>query len=196
MLRRALDTRRLVVLDGNPDPDSYGSAMARAVVDEAEGRGTEVRFHQIGHMDFDPVLARGYKQRQELEPDLQKALDDIFWADAFIIVYPLWWGSAPAKLKGFFDRVFLPGVAFRYVEGKPLPEKLLQGRKARVLLTSDTPGWFYRIAYSSAWSRILRRQILGFVGFSDLTIRMVSPIRGSTDDDRARGHKVARSMLD
>ena len=196
MFRKSLDAQRLLVFDGNPDPQSYGSALASEAVADAKRRGIEVRHLQIGHMDFDPVLARGYKERQELEPDLKAALDDLLWADSLLLVHPMWWGSAPAKLKGFFDRVFLPGIAFRYVEGKPLPEKLFAGRRARVLITSDTPGWYYRIAYGSAWTLMLRRQILGFVGFRDLTVRMVSPIRNSSDAERTRGLAVARSMLD
>lgn len=95
------------------------------------------------------------------------------------LVHPLWWGGPPAKLKGLFDRALLPGFAFAYVEGKPLPDKRLAGRTARVLVTTDTPVWLLWLVYRNAWLGALRRQILDFTGLKVTMIKAVGPIRGA-----------------
>jgi putative NADPH-quinone reductase len=78
---------------------------------------------------------------------LINAQNDITWAEHLTLVYPIWWGGIPALLKGFFDRVFLPGFAFKYRKGSPFPDKLLKGRTAHLLVTMDTPPWYYRWVY-------------------------------------------------
>lgn len=90
------------------------------------------------------VLHDGYNQVQLLEPDLVQAQADITWAEHLAFVYPIWWGGIPALMKGFFDRIFLPGFAFKYREGKAFPDKLLKGKTAHLLVTMDTPPWYYK----------------------------------------------------
>src|SRR5256885_16433644 len=72
-----------------------------------------------------------YRQDQPLEPDLQRAQADILWASHLAWAYPTWWGGLPALLKGFIDRIFLPGFAFKYRKGSVLWDRLLAGRTAR-----------------------------------------------------------------
>jgi putative NADPH-quinone reductase len=115
----------------------------------------------------------------EWEPDLQALSEDIIWCDRLVIVHPLWWGSAPARLKGLLDRLLMPGFAFRYIEGRPLPKPLLAGRKARVVITSDTPTFFLKWFYGNGWVKVLRRQILAFCGFKDLKVMYCGPVRGA-----------------
>ena len=98
-------------------------------------------------------------------------LEDIEWSDHVVLTTPMWWGGLPAKLKGLFDRAFQPGRVFDTENtraGMPLP--LLTGRTARLILTSDTPSWFLRIAYRNAIFHQLRGQIFGFVGIKPLRI--------------------------
>ena len=94
-----------------------------------------------------------------------------------MMVTPMWWGGLPAKLKGLFDRALLPGRAFdtrsKNLIGMPLP--LLGGRSARVVITSDTPGWFMRLAYKNAMVWQLRRQILEFVGLKPTRLTLLGP---------------------
>ncbi|MDD9908162.1 MAG: NAD(P)H-dependent oxidoreductase [Ahrensia sp.] len=79
---------------------------------------------------------------------------------------PMWWGGLPAKLKGLIDRTFLPGKTFdtrnKTAIGFPMP--MLKGRTARLIVTSDTPGWLMSFCYGNALFRQIRYQIMGFVG--------------------------------
>ena len=93
-------------------------------------------------------------------------MTDIEWSQHMVLTTPMWWGGLPAKLKGLFDRAFIPGRAFstRETNWIGFPAPMLEGRTGRVIMTSDTPGWFMRWIYHSAMVRQLRDQILGFVG--------------------------------
>lgn len=187
---------RVVVLEGHPDTGSYCGALAAQVVEAAKAKGAEVRLLRLSDMEFGPDLRHGYRQRTPLEPVLEEFQADILWCDMLVLIHPLWWGSAPAKLKGLFDRAFLPGFAFQYVPGKALPRKLLKGRNARIIVTSDTPSWALRWIYGNGWLKVLRRQILAFVGFGDLSARFIGPIRGGSQKTFERGLKTARAILD
>lgn len=123
-----------LVIDGHPNPDSLSAAMARGY---AEGHGN-ARLIALRDLDFDPHMRFGYRQRMMIEPDLQDARDAIHLAKRIVIVSPMWWGSVPALLKGFFDRALLPQDEYVYPH-KSLPKGLLRGRSGRFLLLADTP---------------------------------------------------------
>jgi len=178
---------RILILDGHPAHDSFCGALAGEYAEKARAKGHDVRLRYLSAMEFDPDfgVAR-FKDARPLEPDLQALWDDIVWCEHFVLAHPLWWGGLPAKLKGVFDRVLLPGKAFQYVSGKPLPEKLLKGRTSEVLVTSDTPGWYFRWVYGAGIRRQTEKQILGFCGLKPKGYHMFSPIRGSSDGSRAK----------
>lgn len=171
---------RVFVLDGHPDAESLCGSLAGIAAETAEARGATVKILHLSAMSFDPNLAGGYKTRQAHEPDLMAFLDALRWCDTLILVHPMWWGAAPAKLKGLIDRTFLPGIAFAYEGDGHFPKKLFEGRTARVLITTDTPRWYLWLGYRNGWLNVLRRQILDFVGLKVTHMKTVGPIRGAT----------------
>lgn len=171
---------RILILDGHPGTGSLCGALADAAGEAASARGAQVKQLRLSDMHFDPNLAGGYQSRQELEPDLQAFLDAVRWCEMLILVHPMWWGSAPAKLKGLIDRTFLPGIAFSYEGNGHFPKKLFEGRTARVMITTDTPAWYLILGYRDGWRNVLRRQILDFVGLKVTHMKTVGPIRSAT----------------
>ena len=141
---------------------------------------------RIGDLDFDPILHQGYKQIQALEPDLLQAQVNITWAQHLVFVYPTWWGAMPALLKGFIDRVFLPGFAFRYRDNSPFWDRLLTGRSAHLLVTMDTPPWYYRWVFRMPGHNQMRRTILEFSGIKPVRVTSFGPVRPSTPQQRAK----------
>lgn len=176
--------KRILVILGHPASNSFCGALAERYAQSAVRAGHEVRQLFLGAMDFDPVLREGYQQVQPLEADLRSAQADIVWAEHLTLVYPIWWGGIPALLKGFFDRVFLPGFAFKYREGKAFPDKLLHGRSAHLLVTMDTPPWYYRWVYRMPGLHQVRKTTLAFCGIEPQRTLTFGPILGSSADQR------------
>lgn len=125
-----------LIIDGHPDARSLTAELARRY---AAAHG-DARILALRDLDFDPSLRFGYRQRMELEPDLVAAKRAMAEAATVVVFTPLWWGSVPALLKGFFDRALLPQQEYRYSKFG-LVEGLLPARNGRLFLLGDTP-WF------------------------------------------------------
>ncbi|GAA6141265.1 NAD(P)H-dependent oxidoreductase [Hydrogenophaga sp. 5NK40-0174] len=177
---------RILLIDAHPQATSLCAALAHSYAQGASERGgVTVRTLALRDMQFDPILRVGYDDRQALEPDLQMAQAAIEAADHVVIVTPLWWGSVPALLKGFFDRTLEKGWAYRYTE-KGMPEGLLAGRSARVVMTSDSPGWYLRLFQGNPTQNQLVRSTLKFCGFKPVGFTRIGPVHSSTQEQRAR----------
>lgn len=176
-----MPARRILIIDGHPDDGSYGRALAEAYRRGAERSGAEVRMLNLRDLSFDPILRHGYRQRMELEPDLVAAQELLTWSEHQVWLYPVWWGSLPALLKGFIDRTFLPGFAFKKRPGSLLWDRYLQGRSARVICTMDQPTWYYSLVYRSPSHHAMARTILRFVGIRPVRITAIGPVRLSTE---------------
>ncbi|WP_088906370.1 NAD(P)H-dependent oxidoreductase [Brevibacillus formosus] len=176
----------ILVIIGHPDPESYCSALAHAYMEGAKGKTDQIRTIDLSQIAFDPNLKYGYRKRTELEDDLKEAQDLIRWADHLVIVYPTWWGTMPAILKGFFDRVLLPGFAYKYREGSSLWDKLLTGKTAHVIVTMDTPSWYNRLIYWQAGHLLMKRNILKFCGIKPVKVTEISGVNASAEEKRKK----------
>lgn len=158
---------RIFILDGHPGETSISRQICERYAAAARAAGHEVRIEHLHGMEFDPDFEFGsYSQIKPLEPDLERVMEHVEWCEHMVLASPMWWGGLPAKLKGLIDRGFLPGRTFdpkRTKMGFPYP--LLEGRSARVFLTSDTPGLIFKTLYSAALIVQLKRQVFGFCGF-------------------------------
>lgn len=126
-----------LVIDGHHDGRSLTASLVQRY---AAGHG-DARVLALRDLDFDPNLRFGYRERMTLEPDLIEAKQALHEADTIVVATPLWWGSVPALLKGFFDRALLPQQEYRYTK-LGLVEGLLPARNGRLLLLADTPWYF------------------------------------------------------
>lgn len=100
-------------------------------------------------------------------------------------VFPIWWGGIPALMKGFLDRVLLPGFAFKYRPGKAFPEQLLKGRTAHLMVTMDTPPWYYRWFYRMPGLQQMRRTTLAFCGIKPLRTLTFGPVLDASEERKA-----------
>lgn len=178
--------KKILVILGHPAKTSFCGALAESYVTGAKESGHEVRLLELGALKFDPILHEGYTKIQELEPDLVEAREAITWAQHLVFVYPVWWGTMPALLKGFLDRVFLPGFAFKYRSGSQFWDRLLAGRSAHILVTMDTPPWYFRLVYRMPGHNQMKRTVLEFCGIKPVKITSIGPIRNSTVKSRER----------
>ncbi|MCD9616871.1 NAD(P)H-dependent oxidoreductase [Chryseobacterium gleum] len=178
--------KKIAIINGHPHKDSFNFGVAEAYKLGAVASGAEVREIVIRDLDFNPNLQFGYRKRMELEPDLLKAWEIIQWADHLVWVHPVWWGGLPAIMKGFIDRLFLPGMAYKYRENSVWWDKLLKGKTAHILTTLDQPGWYYRLFFGRSSVNQLRKSILEYCGVKPVRVTYIGIIRNSKDEQRAQ----------
>ena len=179
-------TKNIFILSGHYGDTRLGHGIAQSYEQGAQSAGANVVRIDAQELTFDPVLKSGdFKGDQPLEEDVKKVQDALQWCNHLALIYPLWWGDMPGHLKGLLDRALLPGFAFQY-NGKAFPDKLLKGRSARVMITSDTPGWYLKWFYGACSNKSVKRQILVFVGFEKNRFDLYSPVKGSTEKQRSK----------
>jgi NAD(P)H dehydrogenase (quinone) len=178
--------KNIAIIIGHPYPQSYCNALAQAYKKGAANSGADVRILDLGRISFDPNLKYGYHQRTELEPDLLAAQETLRWADHLVWVYPNWWGTMPALLKGFIDRVLLPGFAFKSEPNSFRIQKLLKGKTARLIVTMDSPPWYYRLVLRGAGHHIMKRGILQFCGVHPVRITEIGTVKITSAEVREK----------
>ena len=145
--------RQALVLFAHPCPESFSAALHSEVVSKLSSSGWEVDDCDLNAEGFYPVLSeaerRGYHEEPENCGPVADYVARVRAADALVMVFPVWNFGYPAILKGFLDRVFLPGVSFKLEDGKVKPNltkirKLAAvttygGNRMRALLVGDPP---------------------------------------------------------
>jgi NAD(P)H dehydrogenase (quinone) len=170
--------KRILIIQGHPRRGSYCSALAEAYKKGAEESGAEAREIVVRDLKFNPIFD-GDRQASDLEPDLLEAQAQIRWAEHLVFVYPNWWGTMPALMKGFIDRAFISGFAFKYRSDSPWWDRLLQGKSARLIVTMDTPPWYYRFVFHQPGHHAMKNTILEFCGVKPVKISSIGNVRSS-----------------
>jgi NAD(P)H dehydrogenase (quinone) len=176
----------ILVINGHPRRESFTGAVAEAFAAGVRDSRSEVQILHLADLIFDPILHEGYKTVMPHEPDLLRAQELIKACTKLIICYPQWWGSGPALLKGFIDRVFLPGFAFKYRENSARWDKLLKGRRAELWLLSDSPRIWFVIKYWNSPIMWLKTATLDFCGFHPVKVRIIDRVRFLTKNQREK----------
>lgn len=188
-----MSSPRVLILLGHPDTRSFGGAIAQAYQAAATQAGCEVELLHVAALEFD-ATPRG--RPPELEPSLEDARRKIREASHLVLVYPTWLGAMPARMKGFFERVFSDNFAFRFKEGSNLPERLLKGRSADVLVTMDTPPWAYRWLIGAPGHRMVQRSILAPAGIGPTKVMSIGPLKSSSDERRQRWLEAVKAQAE
>jgi len=158
---------KIAIINGHPREKSLSDGLTKAYADGAESAGAEVRTIFIRELKFDatidPTLADG------LEPDLLKAQEIISWSHHLCFISPTWWTGVPALMKGFIDRTFSSGWAFKY-QARGFPKGLLTGRSARMIHTIGAPKLYNFWFQGKPQVRMVRDGVLKFCGFNPVKV--------------------------
>ncbi|MDR5777172.1 MULTISPECIES: NAD(P)H-dependent oxidoreductase [unclassified Caballeronia] len=192
--------RSVLIVLGHPDTKGFGGALAAAYEKGLRRAGCAVDLMHLGALDFD-ATPRG--RPGPLEDDLAEARVRITRAKHLVLIYPTWLGAMPARMKGFFERVFGDNFAFRFKPESLLPERLLSGRSADVLVTMDTPPLLYRFVLGAPGHKLVRSGILAPAGISPIRVFSFGSLKKSSDEQRAawlkqietRGTTRGRALL-
>ena len=168
----------ILIIQGHPDPGGgrLCHALAAAYARGAEAAGHRVEVIDVAMLDL-PLLRSQTDFEDGLPPaaiiDAQAALDR---AGHIVVIFPLWLGTMPALLKGFFEQVLRPGFAFAYrPDGSTEP--LLNDRSARLIVTMGMPAWIFRWIYLGHGVQVLRRSILALCGIGPIRTTLFGSVK-------------------
>lgn len=184
------DDMKISLILGHPDKASFNHAIARATFETLRGNRHEVFFHDLYAEGFHPLLVKEeIPKGADVEPVIRMHCTEISLADGIVIVHPNWWGQPPAILKGWIDRVFRPGVAYRFIEGdsgEGVPVGLLNARTVLILNTSNTPDMREQSVFGDPLDILWKRCIFELCGVSNVHRRMFNVVITSTSDERRK----------
>ena len=199
---------RVFIVHAHPEPKSFNGAMTNVAVAALRGTGHEVIVSDLYAMRFDPVSSRHnfttvldadyFKQQAEeahaaaqdgFAPALREEMEKLFWCDALVLQFPLWWFGLPAILKGWVDRVFAAGGKI-YGGGKFYDRGVFVGKRAMCSVTvGGSSAMYSESGLNGLISTILfpiNHGILYFVGFSVIEPFLVHAPARLADDARSR----------
>ena len=156
----------ILIINGHPDKGSFVSALFDAYVANVNQTRHNVKILDLAVMKFDPVLRFGLRERMEPDKEIELSQELTKWTDHFVFFYPIWFGAVPSLLKGWFERVFTPGVAYNMDGFKII--KHLKNKTAHLVYTSGGPV-FWQIISGNLELRMVKR-VLGFCGIKIIRI--------------------------
>ncbi len=182
------------VVIGHQHQGSFCHAIAAAAVEELKAAGHTVVYHDLYAEKFDPILPHDeIPQDAELDPVVARHCREVAAADGYLVVHPNWWAMPPAMLKGWLDRVWRQGVAYRF--GAAGVEQLLAGRRAVVFTTSNTPRDDELRLYGDPLENLWKACVFGMCGVDDFTRRNFESIVMSTPEQRAEWLAEVRRIV-
>lgn len=185
--------KNILIIDGHPREQSFSNSWANSYQQGASKNFNVTRL-SLRDLDFELNLKNGYKVIQPLEPDLTRAQECLAAANHIIIITPIWWAGPPALLKGFFDRVMLPGFAFKYRSNSNLWEKLLHGKSGHLIVTSDGPSWWMQWLRGDSAVKMIKLGILDFIGVKPVKITRYGDIKSTPSNKIVKHLKSAYLM--
>ncbi len=155
-----------------------------------QGRGHEVRFHDLYKEEFNPILtAKEISRDSSLPLEIETHCKEITEADGIIIIHPNWWGQPPAILKGWVDRVIRPGVAYEFLEGdkgEGIPHGLLRAKSVLVFNTSNTEAERERDVFGDPLESLWKNCIFDICGVKNFFRRMFTIVVVSSEEERKK----------
>ena len=152
---------RAVVVYCHPVEGSFCSSLRDAALRGLRTAGHDVTLIDLAADNFDPVTHRDewhkyYESELYVPQDVRQYVDEVREAEILVFVYPTWWSSVPAQLKGWMERVLVPGVAFAFTKNNKLKPALRHLKHIVVITTFGSPRMYVRFVNDNG-SRLFHR---------------------------------------
>ena len=188
---------KYLILYAHPNPKSFNHAVLETVRDSLAKAGKEVSVRDLYAQNFNPVLSAndlaGMMQRQ-LQHEVKAEQEFVGSADVIVVIYPLWWAGMPAILKGYIDRVFTEGFAYR-INGPDI-EGLLKGKKVLLITTTGAPQEMYEASgMFKSMAQTTGEGIFQFTGMELIEHKYFCAIPYVTDEDRNKMLEEIRGLV-
>lgn len=191
---------RALVVYCHPREESFTGAVRDVVLDRLGAAGAEVRLHDLYATGFDPRLSAAdldaYENEDRNKDRIRHEVEDLRWCNTLIFVYPTWWYGLPAVLKGWLDRVLVPGVAFVMPEpGGTIRPGLTHVTRLGVFTTCGASWWLTRFV-GAPGRRTITRGIGLLCAKGHKRVFAAHYLMDSSTDASRRAHldRVARKM--
>ena len=153
---------RILLVLAHPQPESFAHAVQERARAGLQRAGHEVRLLDLYGIGFDPVMSeadrRDYHTPGLNEVRVADQLAHLRWAEGLIFVYPTWWYSLPAMLKGWIDRVWVPFATFELPQGlAPVQGRMRNIRLIGGFSTYGSPWWWIRLVSGDPGRRIVMK---------------------------------------
>ncbi|SDD47112.1 NAD(P)H-dependent oxidoreductase [Ruegeria marina] len=193
---------RVLIVFAHPSEQSYGAALLATANEALVQNGHDVQVIDLYRTNFDPVLSlqdwNDYiSDTGRLIEKVSPHVEAMRWAEALVLVYPTWMYGPPAILKGWLERVWLPGVAFDIPDGlkKRARGKLQNIKSFTVITTSGSPWWWLRLIRDPGRSLLARGYRVLFHPHCRMRWLQLHDMNHRSGPDRARFIKrVSRTM--
>lgn len=157
---------KCVVVIAHPISDSLCHAMGRSAIAALKAAGHDVLVEDLYRSDFPPSLTvherRTYYSTAFDSAAVRDQAQGLLCAEALVLVFPTWWFGFPAILKGWFDRVWAPGIAYDHATDLgPIRPRLHGLRRALAITSLGAPWWLDRLVLRQPVKRVLKTAILG-----------------------------------
>lgn len=177
---------KIAVIHTHPNPDSFTYSLREAVVSQLQELGHQVQDRDLYTLQFDPVLSLeefADSKSGQYREDVRAEQAYIQWADYLIFIYPLWWGTMPALLKGYIDRVFAYGFAYEVADGEV--KQLLTAKKVILITTMGNSDRHYRaIQMYDAMKKTVDAGIFEFAGMNVLEHKYYASVTSVNETTR------------
>lgn len=185
----------ICVIHGHPDASSHHfcTALGEAYIQGAKAAGHDVSEIHVGSLEFGYLSSREEFEMPPAEPVLSER-KKIEAADHVVLIFPLWLGSAPAKLRGFLERAACGN--FFLDEGSnadEFPKARMKGKSARLIVTMGMPGLVYKLYFGAHSIKGIEQGLLGLSGFKPIHHTIYGMVEA---DDEARHQKWLEEARD
>ncbi len=176
------------IIYAHPYEGSFNNGILKKVVETHEKKGKKYQIIDLNKEDFNPVFTKEelalFSQGRSNYIKVLEYQEYIKNSDELVFIFPIWWSSMPAILKGFLDKVLLEG--FAYTVGKSgLKGRLKHIKKSTVITTADSPKWYIRYIIGSGLNELFKGAIKGS-GIAKAKWLHIDFIKGSKEEKREK----------
>ena len=181
-------TRSICIINGHPDASTEHFVPALA---DAYERGARAAGHEVSRIDVG-TLPVGFLHNQDefdMPPDMEVVGErgKLAAADHLVLIFPLWMGCMPARLKAFMEQLARNGFFIEAVgDGTGWPAQKMKGKSARVIVTMGMPGLAYRLMFGAHSLKGLEKSILRISGFKPVRHTILGGVEAAGADGRAK----------
>lgn len=186
---------KTLIIYYHPHEGSFCSAIRDAVISGLETGEHEYKLVDLGRDEFDPVMRAkdlkafamagriGEEGLEGVDSIVLKYMKKLRWAEHIVMIFPIWWMSMPAMMKGFVDKVIFPGVVYK-MEGGNLVSMLSGLKQVTIITTMNTPSDVYKSMFNNSIEGSLIKGTFNKIGIHDIRWISLNMVKQVGDEKR------------